>query len=150
MRGFQGSDIPERSGIFTIEDPYTGESLYAIPALRPDWALIHVQKADAEGNAWILGNRHFDVEMSRAATRGVILTAEEIVPGEELAREPEMTAIPGFLVRAVAEAPGGARPCSCHPRYGVDAEEVRRYMALSATPEGLAEYLSSAAPGRAT
>ncbi|MBI2178676.1 MAG: hypothetical protein HYU38_10140 [Candidatus Tectomicrobia bacterium] len=146
IRGFRGSDIPERSGILPIEDPYTGETLFAVPALRPDWALIHVQRADAEGNAWILGNRHFDVEMTRAAARGVILTAEEIVPGEEIARDPGMTAIPGFLVRAVAEAPGGAWPCSCHPAYGVDEEGMRRYMELSASAEGLERYLRETAP----
>ena len=117
--------------------------------LRPDWALIHVQMADAEGNAWIVGHRHYDVELTRAARKGVILSAEEIVPPERIAAEPEMSVIPGFMVRAVVEAPGGARPCSCPPHYGVDEEEMRRYMALSATPEGLAEYLEGADRDRA-
>lgn len=120
--------------------------MFAVPPLRPDWALIHVQKADTEGNAWILGNRHFDVEMTRAAARGVILTAEEIAPGEEIARDPGMTAIPGFLVRAVVEAPGGAWPCSCHPAYGVDEAGMRRYLELSSTAEGLGRYLRETAP----
>ena len=101
-----GSDIPEHSGIFTIEDPYTKEELYAIPALKPDWALIHVQKSDVQGNAQIMGNQQFDVEMTRAAQKGVILTTEKIVPPEEIASEPERTAIPGFLVKAVVENTG--------------------------------------------
>lgn len=83
--------------------------------------------------------------MTRAASQGVILTAEEIVPGEEIARDPGMTAIPGFLVRAVVEAPGGAWPCSCHPHYGVDEPGMRRYLELSGTPEGLARYLRETA-----
>ncbi len=143
IRGFEGSDIPEQSGIFTIRDPYTDEELYAIPAMKPDWALIHVQKSDARGNAQILGNRHFDVEMTRAAQKGVILTTEEIVEPEELAAEPERTAIPDFLVAAVVEAPGGAAPCSCHPHYGVDKAEMERYMRLTREADGLAAYLES-------
>ncbi len=143
MRGFKGSDIPERSGIQTIEDPYTGETLHAIPALSPDWAIIHVHEADAEGNARIYGPRYFDVEMTRAA-KGVIVTAEEIVPPGTFEREPELTAVPGFMVSAVAHVPGGAAPCSCDPAYGVDEAEMRRYMALSRTADGLAEYLETA------
>ena len=143
MRGFAGSDIPERSGIHTFADPYTGETLFAIPKLQPDWAIIHVQVADAEGNARIAGNRAFDFEMTRAA-RGVIITTEEIVSTETIKEEPELTVVPGFMVKAVVHAPGGAGPCSCHPNYGVDEAEMRRYMALSRTPEGLAEYLGSA------
>jgi len=79
--------------------------------------------------------------MTRAASRGVILTAEEIVPGEEIAKDAALAVIPGFLVRAVVETPGGAAPCSCHPAYGVDEEGMRRYMELSASPEGLLQYL---------
>jgi glutaconate CoA-transferase subunit A len=85
--------------------------------------------------------------MTRAASRGVILTAEAIVPGEEIARDPGLTAVPGFMVRAVVEAPGGAWPCSCHPAYGVDEEGMRRYMELSASPEGLGQYLQETDAG---
>ena len=81
--------------------------------------------------------------MTRAAKKGVILTAEEIISAEQMAAAPEMTSIPGFMVRAIVEAPGGAQPCSCHPRYGVNEKEMRRYMEMSKTPEGLAEYLGT-------
>ena len=104
--------------------------------------MIHVQKSDVGGNAQILGNQHFDIEMTRAAQKGVILTTEEIAPSEAIALEPERTNIPGFLVKAVVEAPGGASPCSCHPCYGVDEQEMRRYMALARSEEGLREYLA--------
>lgn len=81
--------------------------------------------------------------MTRAAQKGVILTAEEIISAERMADAPEMTSVPGFMVRAVVKVPGGALPCSCHPYYGVDENEMRRYMNLSKTPEGLAEYLET-------
>ena len=127
----------------TFEDPYTNETLYAIPALKPDWALLHVTKCDEDGNAWILGNPHFDVEMSRAAQNGVILTTEEIVSSSEIQADPENTLIPGFLVKAVVNSPGGAKPCSSYPNYDFDSEEIKRYMDASKTKEGLKRYLDS-------
>ena len=81
--------------------------------------------------------------MMRAA-KGVIVTAEKLAPAERFREEPEMTAIPGFLVTAVAHAPGGAAPCSCSPAYGVDEARMRRYMEVSRTADGLAEYLAEA------
>ncbi len=80
--------------------------------------------------------------MTRAAQKGVILTTEKIVDPEELAAEPERTTIPGFLVKAVVETPGGASPCSCHPYYGVDKDEMGRYLALTQSKDGLGEYLA--------
>ncbi len=81
--------------------------------------------------------------MIRAA-KGVILTAEDMAPIERFREEPEMTAIPGFLVTAVAHAPGGAAPCSCSPAYGVVEARMRRYMEVSRTVDGLAGYLTEA------
>ncbi len=74
----------------------------------------------------------------------MIVTAEEIVSPQKFTDEPEMTAIPGFMVRAVVHAPGGAGPCGCEPLYGVDEAGMRRYMEMSATAEGFSEYLGAA------
>jgi glutaconate CoA-transferase subunit A len=138
--GLTGSDIPAAAGLKTVTDPYTGAELIAVPAIRPDWAILHVQEADALGNARIYGSPYWDLVMSRAAAR-VILTAERIVPTDELARLPELTRIPHFLVAAVVHAPEGARPTSCHPYYGVDEEGVRAYLAAAETPGALRTYL---------
>ena len=81
--------------------------------------------------------------MTRAAQKGVILTTEKIVDSEEIESEPERTTIPGFLVKAVVETPGGAFPCSCHPYYGVDKDEMDRYLTLTRKENGLREYLAS-------
>src|SRR5262249_26280546 len=105
--GFEGSDLPAARGFKRVADPYTGELVLAIPRLRPDVAVIHVPEADAQGNGRIYGTQFEDALMARAA-RTVILTAERIVETAELARQPELTAIPGFLVSAVVHAPGGA------------------------------------------
>lgn len=140
--GLTGSDIPAAAGLRTVKDPYTDAELYAIPAIRPDWAIIHVQEADALGNARIYGSSYWDLVMSRAASR-VILTAERLLPTEELARLPELTRIPHFLVAAVVLAPEGARPTSCHPYYGIDEAAVRDYLEAAELPESLQAYLDA-------
>jgi glutaconate CoA-transferase subunit A len=132
--------LPAASGLRTVADPYTGQQVYVVPRLQPDWALIHVPEADPDGNARIYGTSFWDRPMSRAA-RGVILTAERIVPRERLAAQPELTVIPGLFVRAVVHAPGGARPCSSTPDYDVDRAGVERYLATVGDPDALARYL---------
>ena len=141
--GLTGSDIPAAAGFKTVVDPYTGAEVYAIPAIRPDWAILHVQEADAQGNARIYGSPYWDLVMSRAAAR-VILTTEHILATEELRRMPELTRIPHFLVAAVVHAPEGARPTSCHPYYGIDEAGVRAYLAAADAPEALRAYLDGA------
>lgn len=142
--GFNGSDLPAVRGFHRVRDPYTGVEVLAVPPIRPTWALIHVPEADAEGNARIFGTEFEDVLMSRAAT-GVIVTAERIVPSEELARQPELTRIPGFLVTAVVHAPRGAWPGSCYPLYDYDAEAVRVYLNVATDPHALRAYLTQSA-----
>jgi len=138
--GLVGSDVPMAAGLRTVKDPYTGAELYAVPAIRPDWAIIHVQESDVLGNARIYGSPYWDLVMSRAAAR-LILTTEHIVPTEELARLPELTRVPHFLVTAVVHAPDGARPTSCHPYYGIDEEGVRDYLDAAGQADSLQAYL---------
>lgn len=98
-------------------------------------------EADPDGNARIYGTVFWDRIMARAA-RGVILTAERIMPRAELARLPELTAIPGLFVRAVVEAPGGALPCSSTPDYDLDRGGVEAYLRTVGDRCALAEYLA--------
>jgi len=116
-----------------------------VPALRPQWAVLHVQEADPRGNARIYGSPGYDILMAQAADR-VILTAERIVQTEELARIPELTRISELTVAAVVELPGGARPGDCAGCYDVDEAGVRRYLEAAGTPAGLAAYLAAEAP----
>jgi glutaconate CoA-transferase subunit A len=140
VAGMFGSDLPAASGLQTVVDPYSGQEVYVVPRLQPDWAVLHVQEADQDGNARIYGSPFWDRLMARAA-RGVILSTEKIVTREHLAALPELTAIPGLLVRAVVEAPGGARPCSSTPDYGVDRAGIEAYLRAAAEPDELVEYL---------
>ncbi|MFN8594083.1 MAG: CoA-transferase [Thermomicrobiales bacterium] len=121
VAGLFGSQLPEQRGFPLIADPFSAAEVYVVPAIRPDVAIIHVQEADREGNARIIGTRFEDVLMAQAA-RSVIVTTERIVDGETFVATPETVAIPGFLVNAVVPLPGGAWPCSCTLYYGYDDE----------------------------
>ena len=128
--GLWGSDLPAQRGFQKMKSPYGEEEVYVIPAIRPDWTLIHVQAADPEGNARIAGTLFEDILMTRAA-KGVILSAETIVSSEDLERTPEQNLIPGFLVSAVVHTPGGAHPGSCFGHYDVDPRALADYLARS-------------------
>ena len=112
MRDYAGSDLPRvNPRIRTVECPYTGEQLATVPALNPDVAIVHVQRADAEGNAQIWGLLGVQKEAAFASRR-VIVVAEEIVDGRVIRADPNRTIIPGFIVDAVVHEPFG-----CHPSY---------------------------------
>ena len=124
-----GSDLLDRTPAEHIRCPFTDQLLVAVPALVPDVALIHVQTADAIGNAQIEGPAYMDVECARAANV-VIVTAEEIVPSEAIVRTADRTVIPGFVVDAVVEVPFGSYPHECHGRYEADFGHFDGYAEL--------------------
>jgi glutaconate CoA-transferase subunit A len=140
--GFKGTDLPATAGFRTVTDPWTGEEVYVVPALRPQWAILHVHEADPRGNARIHGSPGYDLLMAQAADR-VILTAERIVTTDEVVRAPELTRIPDLTVAAVVEVPGGARPGDCAGCYEVDAAGLARYLEASRTGETLRQYLAA-------
>lgn len=140
VAGLFGSDLLEARGFKTIQDPYTGEQVVAIPALVPDVALIHVQEADPQGNALIAGSRFEDVLMAQAANT-VIVTAERIVDGDAFASALERVAIPGFLATHVVETPRGAWPCACAGEYDFDEAFLREYVHASKDPDTLQAFV---------
>jgi glutaconate CoA-transferase subunit A len=141
--GFRGTDLPRTADFRTVKDPWTGKEIYVVPALRPRWAILHVQESDATGNARVLGSPGYDLLMAQAADQ-VILTAERIVDSAEIARTPGLTQICDLTVAAVVEAPGGARPGGCAGCYEVDEAGVRRYLDAARTADGLRAYLEAA------
>lgn len=125
VRGIRGTDIMKaRPDLKTVTCPYTAEELLAVPAIRPDVALIHALQCDPEGNAVLAGNRGVDLEIAALADLTVVST-EEVVPTEKL---PERGVdLVGLAVDRVVEAPGGAWPTSCFPKYPYDGEALLRY-----------------------
>ena len=108
----------------------------AFPAIKPDVAVIHALRADPDGNAQIGDNRAVDDELAIAADF-VIVTAEAIVP--ELSKADLVAPV----VHAVVEAPGGARPTSCHPLYPLDTEAILEYTEQVSDEESYAWYLQT-------
>lgn len=130
VRGLDGSDLPAARGFQWIDDPYGGEDrMVAIPAIRPDLAVIHVQYADEGGNGVIIGPKNEDLLMARAARR-VVLTTERIVATDELPVPIDHVDIPAVLVDGVVESPGGAWPGSCDGEYDIDPEGIRALIEL--------------------
>ncbi len=147
VAGMTGSDVPAASGFRWLADPYTGSKVVVVPALAPDVAVVHVQEADAFGNARIVGTRFEDVLMVEAARR-VIVTAERIVAGDAFEAAPEGIAIAGFMVDAVVEAPGGAWPFSCAGEYGYDADFLAAYVAAGRDEASLGRFVEECVLGR--
>jgi glutaconate CoA-transferase subunit A len=117
MRSMMGSDvIGQLPDAKQIDCPFTGERLVLVPALNPDFAMIHVQRCDAYGNAQIDGLPFMDVDLAMAAN-SVILTTERIVSNDQIRRAPDQTKIPFIAVDAVVEAPFGAAPHECYGVY---------------------------------
>lgn len=122
LRNYQGSDLPVVNPLIrTVECPYTGEELATVPALNPDVAILHVQRADRNGSAQVWGLLGVQKEAAFAASR-VIVVAEEIVPESVIRGDPNRTLLPGFLVSAVVHEPFGAHPSFAQGYYDRDNE----------------------------
>jgi glutaconate CoA-transferase, subunit A len=139
--GLGGDIVRAHPRMRSINDPFGGPDLLAVGALRPDVAIIHVQRADAAGNAHLWGNLGLTVEAAYAARRTIVI-CEEIVPDEVIRSDPNRTVIPGFLVTAVVEEPGGALPSSVQGYWRRDFETFLRYHGLSKTAEGFRSWLT--------
>lgn len=137
-----GSDTAKGNHFFyQIFSPFAPkESLWAVRALNPDVTIVHVQRADAEGNAHCWGNFGVMIEGVRAAKR-VIAVAEEIVSSEIIASDPNRTVIPGFLVNAVVECPYGAHPSPVQGYYNRDSDFFREYHEQTKTKPGSDAWL---------
>lgn len=108
LRGYLGSDLPKfNQNVKFIDCPFTGEKLAALPAIRPDVAVIHAQKADRQGNVLLWGVTGVQKEAVLAAKRAIV-TVEEIV--DRLNAPMNAVVLPNWTVSAVCEVPGGAFP----------------------------------------
>ncbi|HST40021.1 MAG TPA: CoA-transferase [Conexibacter sp.] len=127
----------------TIVSPYgDGEELVAMPALRLDAALVHLNRADAAGNGQFLGpDPYFDDLFCMAAERAY-LSCERVVPTEELAAAAPLSTlrVARWMVHGVVEAPGGAHFTSCVPDYERDEAFQRAYVEAAGDPERWQEF----------
>jgi glutaconate CoA-transferase subunit A len=132
IRSYYESDLPKANPrIVPIESPYGDETVYAVPPLNPDVAIVHAQRADAKGDAQIWGLLGCQKEAAFAAER-LIVVCEELVDESVIRGDPNRTVIPGLIVDAVVVEPKG-----CHPsfaqgyydrdnRFYIDWDEISR------------------------
>jgi len=140
-RNFAGSDLPRvNANIREVACPFTGEKLWGVPALTPDVAILHAQRADEDGNTQVWGLVGVLKEAAFAAQR-VVVVVEEIVSAEVIRRDPNRTLIPEFRVSAVVEEPFGAHPSYVQGYYDRDNQFYDRWDELSRTEESLQRYL---------
>jgi glutaconate CoA-transferase subunit A len=124
----------------TIKDPYSDQQVVTVPALNPDVAIVHVQRADRDGNAHIWGIIGEQKEAAFASQR-VILTAEEIVSQDVIRSDPNRTLIPGFIVDAVCHVPHAAHPSYTQGYYDRDNAFYLNWDQVSRDKESVQAYL---------
>ena len=141
LRNYRGSDLPRVNPLIkTIVCPFTGEELAAVPALNPDTAIIHAQRADENGNAQIWGLIGVQKEAA-FASRNTILVAEEIVSESVIRSDPNRTLIPGMIVSAVVHEPFGCHPSFAQGFYDRDNDFYVRWREISQNESLFNKYL---------
>jgi glutaconate CoA-transferase subunit A len=139
LAGFVGSDLPGvNPNIRHIECPFTGQRLAAVPALNPDVAIIHAPAADRTGNVILRGIVGVQKEVALAANK-LIVTVEEVV--DDLDAPQNSVILPGWVVDAVVEVPGGAHPSYVHGVYDRDNAFYREWDAISRERESFAAWV---------
>jgi glutaconate CoA-transferase subunit A len=141
-RTIKGSDFRSADQFASIRCPFTNDDLLAVRAIRPDVAILHVQRADNEGNAHAWGN--FGVMREAAfAAKKVILTCEEIVDHDLILSDPNRTVIPGFLVSSVVHQPFGSHPSPTQGYARRDDNFYFEYHKATRSREGFEQWLQT-------
>ena len=141
VKSLLGSDIiTHNPHIKVIDDPYGKGPVALVPAVQPDVAFIHVQRADKSGNAQIWGMLANDDNLARAA-KSVVITCEEVIPTSEIRKIPNMTAVPSYCVSAVVEVPFCSHPLPVSGYYWMDIPFRREMVTASKTREGIVSWM---------
>lgn len=135
IRGFLGEDKYR-----LIRCPYTGKDILTVPAANPDVCIIHVQRADRQGNAQYWGALG-SVAAAALCSRRIIVSCEEIVDHEVIRSSPHLTIIPAFRVEAVVEVPWGAHPTEVLGYYNQDRLMYGLFVTAAATGQGLKTWM---------
>jgi len=143
MRSILGSDILKSNPEHRVaENPFseTGEKVVLVPPLKPDVAIIAVQRADRFGNNHHWGSRGLIFEAAMAAEK-LILLADEIVEPDTISSDPSRVLVPGFLCTAVCHVPAGIHPSPMTGRWQRDTAFFGEYHKASRTREGFLAWL---------
>src|ERR1700728_4465742 len=147
-----GSDVlAVNPQLRTVRSPYDDAAeLVAVPALPLDAALVHLNRADAAGNAQFLGDDLFFDDLFCTAAEQAYVSCERIVATSELAAGGlTRLRVHRWMVAGVVEAPNGAHFTSCAPEYGRDEAFQRRYVAAAKDPDRWARVAAPSPHGGA-
>jgi glutaconate CoA-transferase subunit A len=141
LRSYLGSDMLAANPLIKlIDDPYGTGKIAVVPPLNPDVAILHAQRADANGNTQLWGLLGMQKEIAFAAKR-VIVVVEEIVDESIIRADPNRTLIPGLIVNAVVHEPYGAHPSYVQGYYDRDNESYLAWDKLSQDHEAVLAWL---------
>jgi glutaconate CoA-transferase subunit A len=139
LRGYLGTDLVSANPrIRSVQCPFTGEQLAAVPAINPDVTILHAQRADERGNVAFHGIVGAQREAALAA-RALIVTVEQVV--EALPPAMNGLVLPHWVVSAVAHCPGGAYPSYAQGVYARDNGFYQRWDAISRDRDGFREWM---------
>lgn len=139
VRGVLGSAYPTLNPDFQIViDPYNGEEIVLVKALRPAVTILHAYQGDQQGN--ILISRRSDLPLAIKAAKQVIATVEEKVQGN-LPEDREHRFIPYIYLTALVHCPRGAAPTTLPGRYDLDRHHIAKYLQEAKNPAAFAAYL---------
>ena len=157
VRSLLGSDVAGRQALTSDEraaDPRTApkkvhimaspfdpaDRVALVPAIRTEFAVLHVQKATTGGTVRIEGQSFADIQQALCADT-IIVTAEEIVAEDDLRRMPELNPIPFFAVKHVCHVPYGAHPYAVYNYYDYDPLQIREYHESARDDAAYTNYL---------
>ena len=141
LRSYDDTDLPKANPLIRpIGSPYSDEELYAVPALKPNVAIIHAQRADAAGDTQVWGLLGCQKEAAFAADR-VIVVVEELVDESVIRADPNRTILPGLVVDAVVVEPFGAHPSYAQGYYDRDNAFYLEWDRISREEESLQAWL---------
>ncbi|MBO0346138.1 CoA transferase subunit A [Roseibium limicola] len=140
FRGYRGAELVRvNPNIKFVNCPFTGEELAAVPAHRPDVAVIHAQKATKKGDVLIEGITGVQKEAVLSAKRSIV-TVEEIVDDFDDVH-PNATVLPCWTVTSVAKVPGGSHPSYTQGYYARDNASYLEWDKISADREVFMEWM---------
>lgn len=141
LRSYFDSDLPTANPLIRpVASPYGDEMVYAVPPLKPDVAIVHAQRASAQGDTQVWGLVGCQKEAAFAAER-VIVVVEEVVDAAVIRADPNRTLIPGLIVDAVVHEPWGAHPSYAQGHYDRDNAFYVEWDAISRDTAKLEAWL---------
>jgi glutaconate CoA-transferase subunit A len=139
LRGYLGTDLPKyNENVKFIQCPFTGEKLAAVPAHRPDVAVVHAQKADRKGNVLMWGVVGVQKEAVLAAKRSIV-TVEEVV--DHLDAPTNSVVLPSWVVGAVCQVKRGAFPSYAQGYYPRNNAFYKKWDAISRERETFQKWI---------